>query len=135
MQVARLTDKAREAGIKMTTQRVLICDALDGSRDHPCVDNLLARAREGDPSLSLSSIYRTMRALEAQGLIVSHDFGDNKSRYEVVGKDHHDHLIDMETGTVVEFHDPELEKLKRRIAKRLGYKLESHSLELYGRAR
>ncbi|MEM8935997.1 MAG: transcriptional repressor [Pseudomonadota bacterium] len=117
----------------MTAQRTIICDVLEGSPDHPDVDQLLARTRARDPIVSLSSIYRTIRALEARGLVVRHDFGDKRSRYEVAGGDHHDHLIDVETGVVIEFHDAELEKLKRRIAKRLGYRLESHNLELYGR--
>ncbi|MEM9262018.1 MAG: Fur family transcriptional regulator [Pseudomonadota bacterium] len=130
-----LLDRARAAGVKITHQRRLVCDALDESDDHPDVDVLLERARVGDPKLSLSSVYRTIRALEEHRLVTRHDFGDGRARYEVNDSQHHDHLIDLDSGKILEFNDPELETLKRRIARRLGYRLEFHSLELYGRAR
>ncbi|MEM6415418.1 MAG: transcriptional repressor [Pseudomonadota bacterium] len=130
-----LESDARSSGIKITKQRAIICDVLDTSEDHPDVDQLLERARRQDPTVSLSSVYRTMRALEDLNLVTKHDFGDNRARWEKRRNDHHDHLICTETGTVIEFTDPDLEKLKKRIAKRLGYSLEGHKLELYGRSR
>ena len=128
-----LLDRAGAAGAKITPQRKVICHALECSGDHPDVDQLLARARESDPGLSLASVYRTLRTLEDLGLVWKHDFGDGRARYEVRHDDHHDHLIDTISGQIVEFHDPELEALKKRIAARLGYRLEGHSLALFGR--
>lgn len=128
-----LEHRAGVAGAKLTEQRKVICQALEQSSDHPDVDQLHARARQFDPKISQASVYRTMRTFEELGLVVRHDFGDGRSRYEVKHAEHHDHLIDTTTGDVIEFHDPELEALKHRIAKRLGFELEHHSLELYGK--
>lgn len=111
----------------------MICDLLDRSRDHPDVDQLWKRARKRDPKLSLASVYRTLKALERLDLVWRRDFGDGRARFEVKDADHHDHLIDIETGKVIEFQDQELEALKARVAERLGYSLEHHNLELYGR--
>lgn len=117
----------------MTEQRKLVCRILEGASDHPDAEQVFARARKKDPKISLATVYRGLKALADLGLVITHDFGDNRARYEVKHDDHHDHLICIESGAVLEFTDPELEKLKKRIAKRLGYRLESHSLELYGR--
>ncbi|MEM9376635.1 MAG: transcriptional repressor [Pseudomonadota bacterium] len=117
----------------MTPQRAVICAVLDRSRDHPDVDQLWKRSREHDPKLSMASVYRTLKVLEDLDLIWRHDFGEGRARYEVKRSGHHDHLIDIKTGRVIEFQDPELEALKARIAEQLGYALERHSLELYGR--
>ncbi|MEM6536747.1 MAG: Fur family transcriptional regulator [Pseudomonadota bacterium] len=133
--MASLVERAQKAGVRITRQRIIICDALEASHDHPDVNGLLERARGVDRTISLSSVYRTMRALEGVNLVTKHDFGDGRARWEVRANCHHDHLICIETGQVIEFADPELEALKRRIAKRLGYRLEDHKLELYGRAR
>ncbi|MEL6828091.1 MAG: Fur family transcriptional regulator [Pseudomonadota bacterium] len=116
----------------MSEQRRLVCAVLEKSIDHPDAELLCQRARETDPKISRATVYRTLKSLEEQSLVWRHDFGDSRSRFEIRNDDHHDHLIDLKTGKVIEFHDPELEKLKARIAKRLGYDLKSHSLELYG---
>ena len=128
-----LINRAASEGAKVTAQREVICAVLDGSSDHPDVDQIWKRARKHDPKLSLASVYRTLKAPEDLDLIWRHDCGDSRARYEIKLARHHDHLIDMKTGKVIEFQDPELEALKARIAKRLGYSLEHHSLELYGR--
>ncbi|MEM0984841.1 MAG: transcriptional repressor [Pseudomonadota bacterium] len=128
----RLIDRVASTGAKVTPQREVICAVLEKSRDHPDADQLWKRARRHDPQLSMASVYRTLSALDDIGLIQRHDFGDGRARYEVKRASHHDHLLDIRTGKVIEFQDPELEALKARIAERLGYNLEHHSLELYG---
>lgn len=117
----------------MTEQRKLVCHALERSDDHPDAELIFQRARKKDPKIALATVYRALKALDDLGLIITHEFGDGRTRYEVKDDHHHDHLICTSSGKVIEFHDPELEKLKRKIAKRLGFALESHSLELYGR--
>ncbi|MEM0986324.1 MAG: transcriptional repressor [Pseudomonadota bacterium] len=128
-----LIDRAASKGAKITPQREVICRTLELSCDHPTADELWKRARKLDQKVSVSAVYRTLRILEDLDLIRRHDFGEGRARYEVKRSGHHDHLIDVQTGKVIEFQDPELEALKTRIAERLGYSLEHHSLELYGR--
>lgn len=122
-----------KAGGIITEQRKIVCQILERSNDHPDAEQVFARARKVDDKISLATVYRSLKAMVDFGLVVTHDFGDSRTRYEVKDEDHHDHLVCMSSGKVIEFQDPDLEKLKKRIAKRLGYSLESHRLELYGR--
>lgn len=119
-------------GLRMTGQRRTIAQVLDESRDHPDVETLYARASERDPKISLATVYRTVRLFEDAGILEKVEFGDGRARYEDAIREHHDHLIDLDTGRVIEFVDPEIEKLQERIAQRLGYRLAGHKLELYG---
>lgn len=116
----------------MTGQRRLIAEVLESSNDHPDVEELYALANARDPKISLATVYRTVKLFEESGILERVDFGDGRARYEDAEREHHDHLIDMTTGQVIEFVDPEIEALQDRIAKRLGYKLKGHKLELYG---
>lgn len=119
-------------GLRVTEQRKVIARVLSESVDHPSVDTLYTRASAIDPGISIATIYRTVRLFEEAGIIEHHDFGDGKARYEPAPDAHHDHLIDVETGAVLEFVDPELETLQRELATRLGFRLVDHRLELYG---
>lgn len=121
-----------EKGLRITEQRRVIAKVLSESEDHPDVELLHSRAAEIDPRISIATVYRTVRLFEEAGILDRHDFGDGRSRYEPVPEAHHDHLIDVETGKVVEFVDPEVEALQRQIAERLGYRLVDHRMELYG---
>ena len=121
-----------EKGMRMTEQRRVIARVLSEAHDHPDVEELHARAHAVDPHISIATVYRTVRLFEESGIISRHDFRDGRSRYEETTEAHHDHLIDMKTGKVVEFVDPEIEALQEAIAKRLGFKLVDHRLELYG---
>jgi Fur family ferric uptake transcriptional regulator len=128
----RIEKLCTERGVRLTDQRRVVCRVLSGSQDHPDVEELYRRASALDPHISLATVYRTVRLFEEAGVVERHDFGDGRSRYEEAGEDHHDHLIDMKTGRVIEFYDAEIEQLKVAIAKRLGYRLVGHKLELYG---
>ena len=128
----RLEKLCIEKGMRMTEQRRVIARVLSSSADHPDVEELHRRAHAVDPHISIATVYRTVRLFEESGIIERHDFRDGRSRYEEATEEHHDHLIDMKTGEVVEFVDDEIEKLQHAIAKRLGYKLVAHRLELYG---
>lgn len=119
-------------GIKMTEQRWAIIQAVGESHDHPDTDLVAARAKEHDPDIGIATVYRTLTLLADLDIIQQHDFGDGRARYEIQ-TDHHHHLIDVETGQIVEFRDAELEAIKQRIADALGYELIGHRLELYGR--
>ena len=121
-----------EKGMRMTDQRRVVARVLSTSHDHPDVEELYRRAHEVDPHISIATVYRTVRLFEEAGIIARHDFRDGRSRYEEAPDTHHDHLIDMKTGQVVEFMDDEIERLQAAIARRLGYKLVDHRLELYG---
>ena len=121
-----------ERGLRITEQRRVIARVLSDSEDHPDVELLHERAAAIDPRISIATVYRTVRLFEEAGILDRHDFGDGRSRYEASPEAHHDHLIDVETGKVVEFVDPELEALQRQIAERLGFRLVDHRLELYG---
>jgi Fur family ferric uptake transcriptional regulator len=121
-----------ERGLRITEQRRVIARVLSEAEDHPDVEQLHRRASAIDPKISIATVYRTVRLFEDAGILDRHDFGDGRSRYEATPEAHHDHLIDVETGRVVEFVDPELEALQRQIAEKLGYRLVDHRMELYG---
>ena len=130
-----MTDLERQcidAGLKMTEQRRVILHVLTASEDHPSVDTVYQRAREIDTSISIATVYRTLHLLDEMNLVQRHDFNENYSRFEV-NLEHHHHLIDLETGQVLEFQNEDLEELKIRIAEELDYELVDHRLELYGR--
>ena len=130
-----MTDLERQcidAGLKMTGQRRLILQVLTDSSDHPSVEDVYQRAKNQDPSISIATVYRTLHLLDEMNLVQRHDFNENYSRFEV-NLEHHHHLIDLETGKVIEFQNEGLEDMKVRIAKELGYELVDHRLELYGR--
>lgn len=116
----------------MTDQRRIIARVLSQSEDHPDVEELYRRATAVDSNISIATVYRTVRLFEEAGILERHDFGDGRARYEQVSETHHDHLIDVETGRVIEFKNAEIEILQRRIAEELGFKLVDHRLELYG---
>lgn len=128
----RLEKLCIEKGMRMTEQRRVIARVLSNSADHPDVEELHRRAHAIDPHISIATVYRTVRLFEESGIIERHDFRDGRSRYEETPDHHHDHLIDMKTGKVIEFTDDEIETLQNAIAARLGYKLVDHRLELYG---
>jgi Fur family ferric uptake transcriptional regulator len=119
-------------GLRMTDQRRVVAQVLGAADDHPDVEELYARAASVDPRISLATVYRTVKLFEEAGLLEKHEFGDGRARYEDAERDHHDHLIDVNTGQVIEFVDPEIEDLQERIAARLGYRLIGHRLELLG---
>ena len=121
-----------EKGLRITEQRRVIARVLSEAEDHPDVEKLHERSAAIDPGISIATVYRTVRLFEEAGVVEKHDFGDGRSRYEEAGDDHHDHLIDTRTGEVIEFFDAEIERLKSEIAKRLGFELIGHKLELYG---
>jgi len=128
----RIENLCVEKGMRMTDQRRVVARVLSGAQDHPDVEELYRRAHEVDPHISIATVYRTVRLFEEAGIIEKHDFRDGRSRYEEATESHHDHLIDMKTGQVLEFVDDEIEALQQRIARRLGYRLVDHRLELYG---
>lgn len=121
-----------EKGMRMTEQRRVIARVISVSHDHPDVEELHRRASAVDSGISIATVYRTVRLFEEAGILERHDFRDGRSRYEETPETHHDHLIDMKSGKVVEFVDPEIERLQHEIARRLGFKLVDHRLELYG---
>lgn len=119
-------------GLRMTGQRRIIAAVLEQSADHPHVEELYARAAARDPHISLATVYRTVKLFEEAGILDRLEFGDGRARYEDAERDHHDHLIDIATGAVIEFCDPEIEALQEKIAEKLGFRLKGHRLELYG---
>lgn len=121
-----------ERGLRITDQRKVIAKVLSDSDDHPDVEKVHERASAIDSRISIATVYRTVRLFEEAGILDRHDFGDGRARYEAAPEAHHDHLIDVETGKVVEFVDPELEALQKQIAEKLGYRLVDHRMELYG---
>ena len=121
-----------EKGLKMTGQRRTIARVLSESDDHPDVEMLHQRASSLDDGISIATVYRTVRLFEESGILTRHDFGDGRSRYEEVSDDHHDHLIDIDSGEVIEFTNEEIEKLQEEVAKKLGFRLVDHRLELFG---
>lgn len=126
-----LEDICLAKGLKMTGQRRIIARALSSSSDHPDVELLYQRANAMDSNISIATVYRTVKLFEESGIIERHDFGDGRSRYEALSESHHDHLIDLKSGKVIEFSNDEIEKLQETIARELGYKLIDHRLELY----
>ena len=121
-----------EKGLRITEQRRVIAKVLSEADDHPDVEKLHERSSAIDPGISIATVYRTVRLFEEAGILERHDFGDGRARYEAAPESHHDHLIDVETGNVIEFVDPELELLQRQIAEKLGFRLVDHRMELYG---
>ena len=126
-----LEKKCIEKGLKMTEQRRVIARVLSDSDDHPDVEALYRRATQIDENISIATIYRTVKLFEDAHIIERHDFGDGRARYEEIQDEHHDHLIDLRTGKVIEFTNAEIEHLQERIAQELGYKLVDHRLELF----
>lgn len=127
-----ILERCEAKGLRMTGQRRLIAQVLESSDDHPDVEELYARASARDPRISLATVYRTVKLFGEAGILERVEFGDGRARYEDAEREHHDHLIDVTTGKVIEFVDPEIEALQEKIARRLGYRLTGHKLELYG---
>ena len=127
-----IISRCEAQGLRLTDQRRTIAQVLEDADDHPDVEELYARAANIDPNISLATVYRTVKLFEEAGILEKVDFGDGRARYEDAERDHHDHLIDLQTGRVIEFVDPEIEALQEKIAAKLGYKLKGHKLELYG---
>jgi Fur family ferric uptake transcriptional regulator len=130
--MTELEQRCAEAGLKMTGQRKTILKVLGSAKDHPSVEDVYDRAKEIDDSISIATVYRTLSLLDELDLVIRHEFQEGYSRYEL-NWDHHHHLVDLETGKVVEFQNDELERLKVKIAEELGYELVDHRLELYGK--
>ena len=124
--------KCLEKGVRLTDQRILIAKVMSDSKDHPDVDELHQRVNKLDAKISIATVYRTVKLLEEAGIVSKHDFRGNKARYEQAAEEHHDHLIDVNTGEITEFVNEDIEKLQRQVAEKLGYKLVDHRLELYG---
>jgi Fur family ferric uptake transcriptional regulator len=129
---SEIENKCLAKGVRLTEQRKLVAKAMSESEDHPDVDELHKRVSKLDPRVSIATVYRTVKLFEEAGIISKHDFKGNKARYEEVPKEHHDHLIDINTGEIIEFVDQDIEKLQKKVAEKLGYKLVDHRLELYG---
>ena len=127
-----IEEKCKQKGVKLTDQRKLIAKVMSDSKDHPDVDELYKRVSKIDSKISIATIYRTVKLFEESGILTKHDFRGGKARYEELSESHHDHLIDIKTGEIVEFVDQEIEKLQKIVAERLGYQLVDHKLELYG---
>ena len=130
--MSKIEDKCEQKGFSLTDQRRLIAKVMSQSSDHPDVDELHKRISKIDEKVSIATVYRTVKLFEESGIIEKHDFKDGKARYEQSPDVHHDHLIDVNTGEIVEFVDQEIEKLQNKVAEKLGYKLVDHRLELYG---
>ena len=128
----RIEKACLEKGMRMTEQRRTIARVIAEATDHPDVEELHRRAAAIDPRISIATVYRTVKLFEDAGILERHDFGDGRARYEPVSEEHHDHLIDLNTGEVIEFSSPEIEALQEKVARELGYKLVDHRLELYG---
>jgi Fur family ferric uptake transcriptional regulator len=127
-----ITDRCEAKGLRMTGQRRTIASVLENCIDHPDVEELYNRASALDSNISIATVYRTVKLFEEAGILEKHEFGDGRARYEDAERDHHDHLIDMNSGEVIEFVDPEIEALQEKIARKLGYTIKGHRLELYG---
>ena len=129
---SRIEQLCIEKGMKMTGQRRVIASVLSDADDHPDVEEVYRRATQADPRISIATVYRTVRLFEEANILERHDFGDGRSRYEEITDSHHDHLIDIQTGRVIEFQNDEIEVLKAKIAAEHGFRLVGHRLELYG---
>jgi len=129
---SRIEEMCVEKGMKMTGQRRVIAKVLSESTDHPDVEEVYRRSSEVDPKISIATVYRTVRLFEEAGIVERLDFGDGRARYEEASEEHHDHLINVQTGKIYEFHDNEIEELQRKIAEKLGFKLVDHRMELFG---
>ena len=128
-----ISQRCKNVGIRMTGQRRLIIKVLENSKDHPDVETLFERANKIDNKVSIATVYRTVRTLQNAGILEKLEFIDGRSRFEDAVRKHHDHLIDLDTGKVIEFFDEEIERIQHKIAKKLGYNLIGHKLELYGK--
>ena len=127
-----IEQKCLAKGVKLTEQRKTIAKIMSDSQDHPDVDELYKRASRIDSKISIATVYRTVKLFEEAGIVAKHDFKGGKARYEELNEGHHDHLIDIKTGEIIEFVDDEIEKLQKKVAEKYGYKLVDHKLELYG---
>ena len=125
--------KCKSRGVKLTEQRKIIAKVMSKSRDHPDVDELYKRVSEIDSKISIATVYRTVKLFEESGILAKHDFKGGKARYEEISESHHDHLIDKNTGEIIEFVNEDIERLQKTVADKLGYKLIDHKLELYGK--
>ena len=136
--MSTIEQKCKEKGVRLTEQRKIIAKILSeskeeyGSKDHPDVDELHKRVSEQDNKISIATVYRTVKLFEESGILTRHEFKGGKARYEELNEGHHDHLIDVKTGDIIEFVDEEIEKLQKKVAKKYGYELVDHKLELYG---
>ncbi len=130
--MSKIEEKCKQRGVRLTDQRKLIAKAMSESNDHPDVDELHKRVTKLDKKISIATVYRTVKLFEESGIVEKHDFRGGKARYEESPEEHHDHLIDINDGKIVEFIDNDIEKLQKKIAEKLGYKLVDHRLELYG---
>jgi len=130
--MADIIARCEARGLRMTDQRRVVARVIGDAEDHPDVEELYARAVKVDPKISLATVYRTVKLFEEAGILEKHEFGDGRARYEDAERDHHDHLIDVNSGEVIEFVDAEIEALQEKIAARLGYRLIGHRLELLG---
>ena len=128
-----ISQRCKNVGIRMTGQRRLIIKVLENAKDHPDVETLFERANKIDNKVSIATVYRTVRTLQNAGILEKLEFNDGRSRFEDAVRKHHDHLIDLDTGKVIEFFDEEIERIQQKIAKKLGYNLIGHKLELYGK--
>ena len=127
-----IENKCIKKGVRLTEQRKLIAKVMSESKDHPDVDELHKRVNKLDSKISIATVYRTVKLFEESGIVAKHDFKGNKARYEETTQEHHDHLIDINTGEITEFVNDDIEKLQKKVAEKLGYKLVDHRLELYG---
>ena len=127
-----IEEKCLAKGVKLTDQRKIIAKVMSDSDDHPNVDELYRRVSKIDSKISIATIYRTVKLFEEAGILAKHDFKGTKARYEQATQEHHDHLIDINTGEIIEFVDEDIEKLQKKVAEKLGYQLVDHRLELYG---
>ena len=127
-----IEQKCLSKGVKLTDQRKIIAKIMSESQDHPDVDELYNRASAVDKKISIATVYRTVKLFEESGIVTKHDFKGGKARYEELSESHHDHLIDIKTGEIIEFVDEEIENLQKKVADKYGYKLVDHKLELYG---
>ena len=127
-----IENKCIRKGLRLTDQRKLIAKVMSESENHPDVDELYQRVNKLDSKISIATVYRTVKLFEEAGIVAKHDFKGNKARYEQASEEHHDHLIDVNTGEIIEFVNDDIEKLQQRVAEKLGYKLVDHRLELYG---
>ena len=127
-----IENKCIKKGVRLTEQRKLVAKVMSGSKDHPDVDELHKRVNKLDSKISIATVYRTVKLFEESGIVAKHDFKGNKARYEEATQEHHDHLIDVNTGEITEFVNEDIEKLQKKVAEKLGYKLVDHRLELYG---
>ena len=127
-----IEQKCISKGVKLTGQRKIIARVMAEAEDHPDVDELYKRVTKIDPKISIATVYRTVKLFEEAGILAKHDFKGGKARYEEISESHHDHLIDVKTGEIIEFVDDEIEKLQKKVAEKYGYDLVDHKLELYG---